>query len=249
MIPQKIHYCWFGNNPKPALVERCIESWRKYCPDYEIIEWNESNFDIHSSVFSEGAYREKKWAFVADYVRAVVLLQQGGIYLDADMELLGSLDPLLQQDFFAGFEANDTVATGIIGCHKGNDILQSYYEYYKDKPFQRGKDLPTSPVVLTNLLKEHGLKLSGKKQSVANGTVYPKFMFYPTDLSWVFGKYHSHTLGVHHYLDSWGRNTELNARTRLSMLRLSFVYHARNIVGTRTMYVLGQLIRRISRNF
>lgn len=249
MIPKTIHYCWFGHRSKPALVQKCIESWKNYCPDYEIIEWNESNFDIHSSIFSEGAYREKKWAFVADYVRSLVLLQYGGIYLDADMELLHPLDPMLHDDFFAGFESNDTVATAIIGCSKGNDILQKYFEYYKDRSFRKGDDRLTSPIVLTEILMAQGLELSGKKQFVSNGTVYPKAVFYPTDLGWVFGIYHSNAVGVHHYLDSWGKNPDLKARSRSSKLRLSILYHARDLVGTSTMYKLGQKIHGIRRRF
>lgn len=248
MIPKTIHYCWFGHHPKPAIVQKCIESWKKYCPDYEIIEWNESNFDIHSSSFSEGAYREKKWAFVVDYVRALVLLQHGGVYLDADMELLRPLDPMLQNDFFAGFETNDTVATGIIGCSKGNDILQKYCAYYKDRPYRSGENRLTSPIVLTDILTAQGLELCGKKQFVANGTVYPKAVFYPTDLSWVFGSYHTKAVGVHHYLDSWGNNPDLKARTRASKFRLSIIFQARNLLGTRTIYELGQKIRRIRRD-
>ena len=132
-IPKIIHYCWFGNNPKPELVERCISSWKRYCPDYEIVEWNEASFDVHSNLFTEEAYQARKWAFVSDYVRGYALLRYGGIYLDTDMELLKPLDSLLNCTFFAGFEARDSVAAGIIGSIRDNDVIINYLEYYQGK--------------------------------------------------------------------------------------------------------------------
>ena len=95
MIPKIIHYCWFGKNPLPPLVEKCIASWKLYCPDYEIICWNEERYDIHQCEFTEQAYQAGKWAFVADYVRLDVLVKYGGIYLDTDVELLKPIDYLL----------------------------------------------------------------------------------------------------------------------------------------------------------
>lgn len=100
MIPKKIHYCWFGRNPLPELARRCIESWKKYCPDYEIIEWNEDNYDINKIPYVKEAYQAKKWAFVTDYVRLDVVNKFGGIYLDTDVELLKSLDSLLKYKAF-----------------------------------------------------------------------------------------------------------------------------------------------------
>lgn len=244
-IPKIIHYCWFGGNPKPQLVLKCIESWRKYCPDYKIIEWNEESFDVHSTAFTEEAYQAKKWAFVSDYVRAFALLQNGGIYLDTDMELLQPPEPLLRQGFFAGFEARDSVAAGVIGCERENEIVRRFFEYYQGKHFSKdGKpDVTTSPIVLTEVLKEKGLKLNGKKQRISDCMIYPKSAFYPTDIGWVFERYGSKTIAVHHYMDSWGKNPGLGDRSRLSKLRLSLLYHARNVLGTETIYKLGQRIR------
>ena len=247
-IPKIIHYCWFGENPKPQLVLKCIESWKRFCPDYELIEWNESNFDIHSHVFVEEAYREKKWAFVSDFVRASVLLQYGGIYLDTDMELIRPLDPLLQHCLFAGFEANDTIGSAIFGCEAENETIRKYYEYYQSKSFSfLDDDYNTSPIVLTEVLRGNGLRLNGKRQDISGSAIYSKPVFFPTGLGWVFGKYCSRTIGVHHYMDSWGKNNAMGERTRMSKLRLSLLYHARNIVGTSKMYKLGQRMRKLRR--
>lgn len=124
MIPKKIHYCWFGRNPLPELAVRCIESWKKYCPDYEIIEWNEDNYDINKISYVKEAYQARKWAFVTDYVRLDVVNQYGGIYLDTDVELLKSLDPLLKYKSFFGMEEGKFIATGLgFGAEKGTKIL------------------------------------------------------------------------------------------------------------------------------
>ena len=105
MIPKIIHYCWFGRNPKPKLAEKCIKSWKKYCPEYEIIEWNEDNYDLSSApLYVRQAYEAKRWAFVTDYIRLQVIYENGGIYLDTDVELRKSLDPLLVHQAYFGFE-------------------------------------------------------------------------------------------------------------------------------------------------
>ena len=100
MIPKIIHYCWFGKNPLSDLAKKCIDSWKKYCPDYEIIEWNEENFDINSNVYVKEAYDSKKWAFVTDYVRLYALDKCGGIYMDTDVELLKGIDVFLENEAF-----------------------------------------------------------------------------------------------------------------------------------------------------
>lgn len=248
-IPKIIHYCWFGDNAKPQIVLKCIESWKKNCPDYEIIEWNENNFDIHSSPVVEEAYAAKKWAFVADYVRAEKLMLMGGIYLDTDMELIRSPEALLVDSFFAGFEVKDTVAAGIIGCEKENELMHGFFEYYQGKHFLRSgsEGITTSPIVLTEALKEKGIQLNGKQQCISGCMVYPKEVFYPTGLRWVFGKYSSKTIGVHHYMDSWGKNSTLGERSCISKLRLCLLYHARNLFGTEAMYKLGQRLKRKSK--
>ena len=113
MIPKKIHYCWFGRGEKPKLARKCIESWKRYCPDFEIIEWNEDNFDVTKYAYSKYCFDNKKWAFLSDFVRLIVIYENGGIYFDTDVEVIKSLDNLLQYEAFYGFENEDYVATGL----------------------------------------------------------------------------------------------------------------------------------------
>lgn len=243
-IPKIIHYCWFGGNPKPKLVLDCIESWKRFCPDYEIIEWNESNFDIHGNKAAEEAYCAKKWAFVSDYVRAEVLLRNGGIYMDTDYELVQTLDSLVYNSAFVGFEVKDTIGSAIIGCEKDNEIIRCFFEYYRNKSYRENGDkgITTSPIVITEILMEKGLKLNGKKQCISGCMIYNKPLLYPTGIGWVFGKNSSRTIGIHHYMDSWNKNSEMNKRSLVSKLRLCILYHARNILGTETVYNIGQRI-------
>ena len=113
MIPKVIHYCWFGHGEKPELARKCIASWKKFCPDYEIIEWNEGNFDVKQNGYTQMCYEEKKYAFLSDYVRLLVVAEYGGIYFDTDVELLKSLDQLLDHEAFFGFETPEYMEPGI----------------------------------------------------------------------------------------------------------------------------------------
>ena len=124
MIPKKIHYCWFGYGEKTKLVQKCIASWKKYCPDYEIIEWNETNFDVNKNAYTKMCYEQKKYAFLTDYIRLVVIAEYGGIYLDTDVELVRNIDKLLENRAFFGFETDEYVATGLgFGAESGNKMI------------------------------------------------------------------------------------------------------------------------------
>ena len=112
MIPRKIHYCWFGRGEKPRLAQKCIASWKKYCPDYEIIEWNEDNFDVNRNAYTQMCYKEKKYAFLTDYLRLLIVEEHGGIYFDTDVEAVRSFDELLDNPAFFGFENDRFVNTG-----------------------------------------------------------------------------------------------------------------------------------------
>ena len=104
MIPKKIHYCWFGRNPKPKLAEKCIASWKKYCPDYEIVEWNEDNFDIGMNAYTRSAYEQKKYAFLTDYARLLIIYEHGGLYFDTDVELIRPIDDLLENRYLLYYQ-------------------------------------------------------------------------------------------------------------------------------------------------
>ena len=119
MIPKVIHYCWFGGKPLPKLAQKCIASWKKFCPDYEIIRWDEANFDVNGCDYSREAYEAKNWAFVSDYARLKILVDNGGIYMDTDVEVVKPLDEFLSNEAFSGFESPAVIPTGIMACEKG----------------------------------------------------------------------------------------------------------------------------------
>ena len=125
MIPKIIHYCWFGGKNLPPLAKRCIASWKKYLPDYEIKEWNESNFDINCCDYVREAYQAKKWAFVTDYVRLFVLVNEGGIYMDTDVEVIGSLDYFLENEAFSGLENSSYISTGIMASERNFKLFEN----------------------------------------------------------------------------------------------------------------------------
>ncbi|MEG2711862.1 MAG: capsular polysaccharide synthesis protein, partial [Clostridia bacterium] len=131
-IPKKIHYVWVGGKEKPADIKRCMKTWQKYLKDYEIIEWNESNFDIDSHPFVKAAYKAKKWAFVSDYIRAYAIYNQGGIYLDTDILMLDKLDDLLENKAFVGYENYDHPFTAVFGAEPGHPFIKDMLDYYNN---------------------------------------------------------------------------------------------------------------------
>lgn len=213
-IPKIIHYCWFGKNPLPEDSKRCIASWKKYCPDYEIKQWNETNYNIHSCKYVEQAYKAKKWAFVSDYARMDILYQHGGVYLDTDVELIKCLDPILEKGPFMGlekdFETNGfcMVNTGLgIGTPKYNPIYKEVLEYYKNIYFfNKDGSLNLITVVdhVTNILKKHGLVDRSGIQIVDGIYIYPKEYFCPKDVDTHALTITSNTVSIHHYDSSWG---------------------------------------------
>ena len=132
MIPKKIHYCWFGGNPLSEETKKYIETWKKYCPDYEIIEWNEKNFDVTKIPYVREAYESKKWAFITDYVRLYVMYTYGGIYMDTDVEVLKPLDSLLDLKGFSGFENETSIPTGIMAAKKGLPVIKNLMDEYNE---------------------------------------------------------------------------------------------------------------------
>ena len=174
-IPKKIHYCWFGRNPLPESAKKCIESWKKYCPEYEIIEWNEDNFDLTENRYAREAYEQKKWAFVSDYARLKIVYEQGGIYMDVDVELIKPLDELTELDGYMGFEKEIDgqmwIATGLgFGARAGHPIIGALLKDYEDIPFikEDGRlDTESCPGRNTRTLRTFGLRLATKIKLVA----------------------------------------------------------------------------------
>lgn len=206
MIPKMIHYCWFGRGEKPKLAQKCIASWKKHCPDYEIVEWNEEKFDFSTHSYARFCYEQKKWAFLSDYIRLVVVEQHGGIYFDTDVELLKNLDSLLNHKAFYGFENNSHVNTGQgFGSEAHHSTIQAMLEQYqKLKQDEQGAyPIIGCPILNTRALVPLGLELNGQRQNVGGAEIYPAEYFNPYESS--TGRLYEtkNTVSVHWYSGSW----------------------------------------------
>ena len=178
MIPKKIHYVWVGGNPKPKNIQKCMKTWTKHLSDYEIIEWNESNFDIHENKYVEQAYKAKKWAFVSDYIRAKAIYEQGGIYLDTDVLVLDNLHDLLNNRAFVGFENKDNPFTAVFGAEAGHPLIKDMLDYYDDRNFtfdSQDQMAGVNTVSVSDILKKkYHAKPNNKEQWLNYGLhVYP----------------------------------------------------------------------------
>lgn len=184
MIPKVIHYCWFGRNPKPKLAQKCIASWRRHCPDYELVEWNEDNFPIDQYPYAKYCLNTKKWAYLSDFVRLVVVREHGGIYFDTDVELLRAPDELLQYEAFYGFENDANVATGLGFGAVANHctIVAMERQYLNMEPNSDGTFPVTGcPKLNTQALLPFGLKLDGSHQNIAGAEILPADYLNPYD--------------------------------------------------------------------
>ena len=203
MIPKKIHYCWFGGNEKPEKAKKCIESWRKYCPDYEIIEWNEANFDVNQNGYTRMCIEEKKYAFLSDYARLVIIEEHGGVYFDTDVEVLRSIDDLLNHEAFFGFENDEYINTGVgfgaVAHHKSVGTLKKAYDSY----LSGTKGTVTCPTLNTEALASAGLVKNGKHQNVLGAEIYPVEYFNPYDDTTGRMRKTKNTYSVHWYAKSW----------------------------------------------
>lgn len=212
MIPKIIHYFWFGKKPIPMEHVRYIESWKKYCPDYEIKLWNEENYDIHKNQYMEQAYKAGKYGFVPDYARLDIINQYGGFYLDTDVELLKSLDGLRGFSAVMGFERYENlvrVATGQgFGAEKGNLAIKEMMEIYRYRNFIKRDgtyNLQASTGLATNFLRRRGLEINGKQQEVMGITILPEDYFCPLKYSSAGNRLiiTDNTYSIHHFAASW----------------------------------------------
>ena len=178
MIPKIIHYVWVGGNPKPQNIQRCMNTWSKHLQDYQIIEWNEDNFDIHENKYVEQAYQAKKWAFVSDYIRAKAVYEMGGIYMDTDVLVLDNLHDLLNNKAFVGFENKDNPFTAVFGAEKGHPLIKDMLSYYDDRNFTFDKQdqlAGVNTVSVSDILKnKYGAQPNNQEQRLETGIhVYP----------------------------------------------------------------------------
>lgn len=232
MIPKIIHYCWFGHNPLPEDVIKCIESWKKFCPDYEIKQWDESNFDISKRKYTREAYDQKKYAFVSDVARLEIVAQNGGIYLDTDVELIKSLDEMLHLDAFVGIESGvDRIATGLgFGATKNHPVFEANLDAYNSRSFMvNGKpDLTTCTSITKNVFTKIFGQILVKKEpitkSTVNGnrsvTILPQDFMAPYNLETNKLKITDRTLSIHHYNATWKSKKDKFLRIKIKIRRL-----------------------------
>ena len=217
MIPKVIHYCWFGKGEYPEVFQKCKDSWKKYCSDYQIIEWNESNFDVNEIPYVREAYKAKKWAFVVDYVRMYVLYTHGGIYLETDTEVIKPLDGLLENDGFVGL-AGEVVTMPVLGMTKGHSFGKAMIDYYKDRHFLKedgSYDQTTINIVANRILEDQfNMTRSQTIQKLKEGlTIYPEKYFF-TDWSTGRMKYTNNNYVIHYAEASW-QDDQLRTRKML----------------------------------
>lgn len=221
-IPKVIHYCWFGGKEPPPLAIKCIESWKKYLPGYEIKRWDESNFDVNIIPYTSQAYETKKYAFVSDYARFWILYKYGGLYFDTDVEVIRSMDDIIATGPFMGCEnpyqedaTPDSlrVAPGLgLGVNPGLGLYKEILDLYAELQFLKPDGTFNQTTVveyITELLCSKGLKNSPEVQNVDDIYIYPKSYFNPKD--YIYGKIHisENTVSIHHYSASWKGRSEL----------------------------------------
>jgi hypothetical protein len=206
MIHKVIHYCWFGRRQMPASAVRCMDSWKKYLPDYELQLWNEDNFDIHSVPYVQEAYEKRKFAFVTDYVRLYALYHFGGIYMDTDVEILKSLDDLLILHGFTGFESETDVPTGIMACEQFNEWAKEQLTWYEDKHFINADgtlDMTSNVEIISRIMAANGLVLKNSYQVYMNCMhIFPKDYFCPKSRTGII-TLTPNTYCIHHFAASW----------------------------------------------
>lgn len=214
MIPKTIHYCWFGNNPKSELAIKCINSWKKYCPDYVIIEWNDSNFDLSlCPLYVQQAYELQKWAFVTDYVRLKVVYENGGIYFDTDVELIKNIDELLCNNAFFGFEFGKFINTGLgFGSVKNMQLLSELmksYEYISFISEEGVVDTLPCPIRNTEVFLRYGLIQNNTNQYLENGILILSSSYLsPIDPTTGELLLRDNTISIHWYDASWKSEDE-----------------------------------------
>lgn len=207
MIPKIIHYCWFGRGEKPKLAKRCIESWKEYCPDYEIKEWNEDNFDIDLYPYAREAYDNRKYAFVTDVVRLYALVTEGGVYMDTDVEVIKPIDRFLNHHAFSGFQDYVSFPTGIMASEKGSKWAIDNLNYYKNRHFIKedgSLDIEKTNVEsIMEVMQAYNVKIDNTYQDFEGYfTLYPKEYFCPIEYVNDI-KITKNTYTIHHFAGSW----------------------------------------------
>lgn len=236
MIPRIIHYCWFGRNPLPELAKKCIESWKIYLPDYKVKLWNEDNFNISQNLYVSEAYQAKKYAFVTDYVRLWALFNEGGIYMDTDVEVVKSLDRFLHLPAFSGFEDDHHVPTGIMASEISGVWVREQLDYYDNRHFLNADgsmDLTTNAQTISRIMAGNGFVLNNSYQVYKDSVhIFPKDYFCPLKYGKVFITENTHC--IHHFAGTWNP-----PKTRFKK------YFFREILGGNLTFLLVKLKRKL----
>ncbi len=247
MIPKTIHYCWFGRSPLPVSAKKCIDSWRKFFPDYEIKEWNEDNFNVNTIQYTHDAYKAGKYAFVSDYARFWILYHHGGVYFDTDVEVIRPMDDILGKGAFMGFEIDNVrakdslpvVAPGLgIASEKNDAFYEEVLKQFEQIDFllPDGTRNPFSMIpMVTKLLKERGMKQHDEIQTIAGITIYPNDFFNPfDDITGILRKT-PNTRSIHWYSKTWADN---NKPWLIALKRLTH-----RIFGTKSTSIIRKLLK------
>lgn len=237
MIPKVIHYCWFGRNPLPPLALKCIESWKKFLPDYEIREWNEDNFNVNMIPYTAEAYHAKKYAFVSDYARFWILYNYGGLYFDTDVEIIKPIDDIISIGAFMGcelwekkrgVEERPSIAPGLgLGVESGNSLYKEILDVYKNKHLATYKGVLAETVVtiVTKLLIQKNTHINLKEITSVEGiTIYPYEYFSPIIAGSGEECFTENTRTIHHYMASWKGRKQLGKMKKLRN-RLHFIFN------------------------
>lgn len=229
MIPKIIHYVWLSGDPFPEKIQKCIDSWKKYLPDYEIKQWNTENFDIESIPWVKQAYDNKKYAFATDYIRFYALYNEGGIYLDSDVEILKPIDRFLDTNFFFGYEYTGLPEAAVIGAVSGTEWLKRCYEWYLDKNLYVNGNFEG---IVCPMVMRHGFELAypefhlidnEKVNRCGGGRIYPYFCFSPKNGFNGEIKFHKYTYCIHHFNSAWlsgGYSNFMRSKIHLAMIKV-----------------------------
>ncbi len=207
LIPKMIHYCWFGHNPIPDKLLQCMESWKKFCPDYEIVRWDESNYDICKNSYISQAYKCQKWSMVSDFARLDIVGQYGGIYLDMDVEIIKSFDDLLADNSFWGFANYSIVNTGHgFGAVSGNEFLAQLRDDYNYRDFIKkdgSMDMRPCTDYQTAIFRKYGFVMNNKQQNIHGNVLYPMEVFNPNGMTGTSELLTANTHSIHRITGSW----------------------------------------------
>ena len=236
MIPKIIHYCWFGHNPLPDLALKCIASWKRYMPDFEIKEWNEDNFNVNMIPYTREAYRLKKYAFVSDFARMWILFHYGGIYFDTDVELIRPIDDILNRGPFMGIESIKgnviNVAPGLgLGTEKNHHLYKEVIKWYEQHHYTTwlGDYTGTIVRIVSDILHKNGLKCIGNYYYGSDICIYPKDYFCPLDYYTGVLEISPNTRSIHHYDASWKSKKK---RTVIDKIKKRLFYMSTRLLET-----------------